>query len=138
MLDTPSTSHSQCKKHYNMTKTLQDEQRRKLNFFVPLLIFGANAAFVVLCHSLCSDYLNHASSSSSSSSPSIGNIIALVERLKEGPDSLLTLDKVFFFVLLLLAFELLNYITENSGRKFFHWLVLSSAGSFALEFQHVA
>jgi hypothetical protein len=41
----------------------------------------------------------------------------LWDRLQEGPEALNGLDKVLFGVLILLAFELLDFITNHSGSK---------------------
>jgi hypothetical protein len=43
----------------------------------------------------------------------------LWDRLQEGPEALNGLDKVLFGVLILLAFELLDFITNHSGSKYF-------------------
>ena len=42
---------------------------------------------------------------------------SFAERMREGPTSLTTLDKILFGVLMLIAFELLDYITKHIGRK---------------------
>jgi hypothetical protein len=41
----------------------------------------------------------------------------LWDRLQQGPEALNALDKVLFGVLILLAFELLDFITNHSGSK---------------------
>lgn len=49
---------------------------------------------------------------------------SLWERLKtDGPQALTQMDYVLFTVLMLLAFELLDFVTKNSGSKFHQcWL----------------
>ena len=42
----------------------------------------------------------------------------LWDRLQQGPEALNTLDKVLFGVLILIAFELLDFITIHSGSKY--------------------
>jgi hypothetical protein len=45
----------------------------------------------------------------------------LWDRLLQGPEALNALDKVLFGVLILLAFELLDFITNHSGSKFLNY-----------------
>jgi hypothetical protein len=45
----------------------------------------------------------------------------LWDRLQQGPEALNALDKVLFGVLILLSFELLDFITYHSGSKYIEY-----------------
>jgi hypothetical protein len=55
-------------------------------------------------------------SSSSSSSPPTDAAESFYDRLRGGPDALQPMDMVLIGSLILLAFELLNYLVQHSGR----------------------
>lgn len=71
----------------------------------PYVAFVANAVFLLGFHA-------HADASEATAPET------LLDRLSQGPDALNTLDKLLFGVLILLAFELLDFITSHSGSKF--------------------
>lgn len=70
----------------------------------PYVAFAANAVFML-------GYHVHADAENLSES-------TLWDRLQKGPDAINSLDKVLFGVLILLAFELLDFITSHSGSKY--------------------
>jgi hypothetical protein len=61
----------------------------------------------------------HVTADQSSSVPphddAAGNF-TFYERIQRGPEALHSVDKILFCSLILLAFELLNYLTQHSGR----------------------
>jgi hypothetical protein len=70
----------------------------------PYIAFVANAVFLLGFHV-------HADTTD------LSEAATLWDRLQQGPDALNALDKVLFGVLILLAFELLDFITTHSGSK---------------------
>jgi hypothetical protein len=71
----------------------------------PYIAFVANTVFLLGFHV-------HADTEKLSEGTS-----TLWDRLQQGPEALNALDKVLFGVLILLAFELLDFITNHSGSK---------------------
>lgn len=71
--------------------------------------FCISAAFLLTFHVTAED--------SSFSSPRGGGS-GFYERVQRGPEALHSVDKILFCSLILLAFELLNYLTQHSGRTF--------------------
>jgi hypothetical protein len=69
----------------------------------PYVAFVANAVFLL-------GYHVHADTDDFSEA-------TLWDRLQQGPDAVNALDKVLFGVLILLAFELLDFLTNHSGSK---------------------
>lgn len=76
------------------------QQSDRCRQLVPCLTFGSSLAFLLAFHVRADD---------ESERPS------LWRRVAQGPDGLETLDKVLFGVVILLAFELLDFITKNYG-----------------------
>jgi hypothetical protein len=70
----------------------------------PYVAFAANAVFLL-------GYHVHADTEDVSEA-------TLWDRFQQGPDAVNGLDKVLFGVLILLAFELLDFLTNHSGSKY--------------------
>lgn len=89
-----------------MAAVKRQQRASNMNLMVgvaPYVAFAANAVFLLGFHV-------HADTEDLSEA-------TLWDRLQQGPDALNALDKVLFGVLILLAFELLDYITNHSGSK---------------------
>jgi hypothetical protein len=58
----------------------------------------------------------HVTAEQSSTFPPHDGGFTFFERIQRGPEALHSVDKILFCSLILLAFELLNYLTQHSGR----------------------
>jgi hypothetical protein len=92
------------------------------------LIPPAVLAFAVSASLLLSFHVAADSKKSSSSSPREDEF-SFYERVRRGPQALEPVDKLLFGTLILLAFELLNYLARHSGRTFLFRLPLPKPSS---------
>lgn len=74
------------------------------------------SAFCISATFLLTFHVTAEPSSSSDPVHEDGGGNTFYERIQRGPEALHSVDKILFCSLILLAFELLNYLTQHSGR----------------------
>ena len=109
-----------------MTTTMANVHRILLRWAIPLSILFHGALVVTVHASGSYELLDRMGGNRSNSygSNNVATHTTFWERLKAGPEAYTNQDRIFFAAFITLAFEVLQVLTKNSGRKYYAVFVL--------------